>query len=53
MRSETIGQVLGKGELGSTYGGNPVSCAAVSAVLEVFKNENVLGNVAKISKIFS
>jgi len=30
---------------GSTFGGNPVSCAAGIATLEVFEREDVLGNV--------
>jgi len=31
------------GGLGGTYGGNPVSCAAALAVLDVFERENLLG----------
>jgi adenosylmethionine-8-amino-7-oxononanoate aminotransferase len=27
-----------------TYGGNAVSCAAALAVLEIFKQEDILGN---------
>jgi len=33
------------GSLGGTYGGNAVSCAAASAVLDVFKEERILDNV--------
>jgi len=53
MRSEIVDKAMGKGELGSTYGGNPVSCAAVSAVINIFKEENVLANAQKIAKILA
>jgi len=41
---------LAKGEMSSTYGGNPVSSAAVTAVLEIFENENLVENSAKIGE---
>ncbi|CBQ70445.1 probable 4-aminobutyrate aminotransferase [Sporisorium reilianum SRZ2] len=37
------------GSMGGTYAGNAVSCAAASAVIQAFKDENVLDNVAKRS----
>ncbi len=39
---------LAKGEMSSTYGGNPVSSAAVTAVLEIFEEENIVENSAKM-----
>ena len=33
------------GSMGGTYGGNALSCVAALAVLETFKNENILDNV--------
>lgn len=33
------------GELGTTFGGNHLACAAVEAVLDVMENENLLDNV--------
>ena len=33
------------GELGTTFGGNHLACAAVEAVLEVMESENLLDNV--------
>ena len=33
------------GSMGGTYGGNAVSCAAALATLEVFEQEDLLGNV--------
>ena len=53
LKSEIVDKALGKGELGSTYGGNPVSCAAVSAVLSIMDEEAVLDNVEKVGKIFA
>lgn len=35
---------LAKGEMSSTYGGNPVSSAAVTAVLDIFEKENLVDN---------
>ncbi len=34
------------GMLGTTFGGNPLACAAALAVLEVIENENLIGNAA-------
>ena len=38
-----FGGVLGKGDHGSTFGANPVSCAAALAVLEVIEADGLLG----------
>ncbi len=46
-RGDVIG-VLGKGEMSSTVGGNPVSSAAVSAILEVMDSEALVANGVKI-----
>lgn len=40
------------GLLGTTFGGNHLACAAALAVLEVFKNENILDNVNRQSSYF-
>ena len=37
------------GDHGSTYGGNPFVCTAVSTVLDIFENENILENVKEVS----
>ncbi len=39
------------GQLGSTYGGNPVACAAALAVLEVVESEGLLTRAAVIGSI--
>jgi len=45
--SEIFG-CLAKGEMSSTYGGNPVSSAAVTAVLDIFEKENLVENSRKM-----
>ncbi len=40
---------LDAGDLGSTFGGGPVPCAAGLATLEVMDREDVLGNVRTVS----
>jgi len=39
------------GSHGTTFGGNPVACAAALAVLEVFEEENILENCRKIGSL--
>ena len=55
-----IGAVLGKPEImgqwdkgahGSTFGGNPVSCAAAIATLEVIEEAGLLQNAARIGNL--
>ena len=46
-------QVLEKGMHGTTFGGNPIACAAANAVIETIKGENLLQHVKKISAIFA
>ncbi|MBO7238968.1 MAG: aspartate aminotransferase family protein [Bacteroidaceae bacterium] len=36
------------GELGTTFGGNHLACAAVEAVLDVFESESILNNVNRV-----
>ena len=38
------------GGLGGTYGGNPVSCAAALAVLEVIESEDILSRAEKLGE---
>lgn len=40
---------MGPGDHGSTYGGNPFVCAAVDVVMDIFEDEDVLGNVNAVA----
>jgi acetylornithine/N-succinyldiaminopimelate aminotransferase len=42
------GSALGKGDHGSTFGGNPVACAAALAVLDTIDREGLLSNATKV-----
>ena len=44
-----LAKALVPGDHGTTYGGNPLACAAAVKVLELFKKQNVLDNVKKVS----
>ncbi|MBM0636455.1 acetylornithine/succinylornithine family transaminase [Campylobacter hepaticus] len=37
------------GDHGSTYGGNPLVCAGINAVFDIFKEEKILENVCKLT----
>lgn len=45
------GQMWRPGSHGSTFGGNPVSCAAALAVLDTIEAEGILDNVARVGSI--
>jgi acetylornithine/N-succinyldiaminopimelate aminotransferase len=42
------GSALGKGDHGSTFGGNPVACAAALAVLDTIEKEGLLAHVTEV-----
>lgn len=37
------------GDHGTTYGGNPLACAAVAEVLKIFEDDNILDNVNTVA----
>ncbi|MDT8375151.1 MAG: acetylornithine transaminase [Mariprofundaceae bacterium] len=45
LASETVAASFGPGTHGSTFGGNPLSCAAALAVLDTIEKERLLQNV--------
>lgn len=47
------GEVFAKGDHGSTFGGNPVSCAAALAVLDTIERDGLLGNVVTVGALLS
>ncbi len=42
------GSVLEKGDHGSTFGGNPVACAAALAVLDTIERDGLLAHVSRV-----
>jgi acetylornithine/N-succinyldiaminopimelate aminotransferase len=44
------GTALGKGDHGSTFGGNPVACAAALAVLDTIESQGLLGHAAVVGQ---
>jgi acetylornithine aminotransferase len=46
------GELFAAGDHGSTFGGNPVSCAAALAVLDTITAEDVLSNVKRVGEHF-
>jgi 4-aminobutyrate aminotransferase-like enzyme len=48
VRSQLLGAVPDEVELFSTFGGNPVACAAALAVLAVIDDEGLVANAARV-----
>ena len=49
LLNEKVGaHSLAAGDHGTTYGGNPLVCAAANAVLDVFKEKNIVGHVKEV-----
>ncbi len=49
LANEKVSGVLVPGDHGTTYGGNPLACAAVNKVFEIFEKDNILDNVKSVS----
>jgi acetylornithine/N-succinyldiaminopimelate aminotransferase len=50
IASDKVATAFGAGDHGSTFGGNPLACAAANAVLGVIAEENLLDNVTMIGQ---
>ena len=49
LMTEKVGaHSLTSGDHGTTYGGNPRACAAVSKVLDLFEKDNIIDNVRQV-----
>ena len=46
---ENAGTLLGKGEHGTTFGGNPLAAATALATLQTIEDENLIDNVKAVS----
>jgi acetylornithine/N-succinyldiaminopimelate aminotransferase len=49
LASAKVSASLGIGLLGTTYGGGPMACAAIEAVIEAIESEKLLENVRRVS----
>lgn len=49
MTEKAADKSLGAGDHGTTYGGNPFACAAVSKMLDLFEENDIIGHVRKIT----
>ena len=50
LMTEKVGaNSLVAGDHGTTYGGNPLACAAVNKVLDLFNNDNIIENVNNVA----
>ena len=48
MTEKVAQKSLVVGDHGTTYGGNPLACAAICKVLELFEKQNILANVNRV-----
>ena len=49
MNEKVAKNSLVAGDHGTTYGGNPLACAAVAEVLHIFEDDKIIDNVNKIA----
>lgn len=49
MTEKVAEKSLVAGDHGTTYGGNPLACAAISKVIDVFQEEKILDNVRGVA----
>ena len=49
LTEKTAQHSLTSGDHGTTYGGNPLACAAADKVLELFEKEHVIDNVRRVA----
>lgn len=52
LNEKVANNSLVAGDHGTTYGGNPLACAAVSKVFDIFEKEDIVGKVKKITPYF-
>lgn len=52
LASEEVGTAFAIGDHGSTFGGNPLACAAADKVLEILTDGGLLASSAKVGEYF-
>ncbi len=50
LAREDIASRVGHGDLGTTFGGGPLACALVEAVIDAIEEEGLLGRVRRLSE---
>ncbi len=50
LATENVASAFSPGDHGSTFGGNPLACAAANAVLDVIENEKLMDNAVKMGE---
>jgi acetylornithine aminotransferase len=48
-----FGEVFAKGDHGSTFGGNPIACAAALAVIDAIERQDLLAHVTRVGTHFA
>ena len=49
LMTESVAATVGRGDLGTTFGGGPMACALVEAVVGAIRDEDLLGRVRRLS----
>lgn len=49
---EKVAQALNPGDHGTTFGGNPLACAAANVVMDAIAKQGILGHVEKVGRYF-
>ena len=49
LLTDELARDIGKGELGSTFGGGPLACAMIETVIDVIKRDHLMENVRDLS----
>jgi acetylornithine/succinyldiaminopimelate/putrescine aminotransferase len=49
--SDAVAAGLGNGDLGSTFGGGPMACALIEAVIDTIESERLLSRVRTLSRL--
>lgn len=52
LADNKIMDVIGPGQHGSTFGGNPLACSVATAALNVIRDEKLTQNARKLGKVF-